>query len=90
MPPVTWHPGTAPARGHSRAMPPRLSRARWEFMAASAAPRRVHLPLASAASVVVTLGNCSCVELEKPMPQGIWLIFLYFLLYQVQNYYCAT
>lgn len=71
-------------------MPLRLSQAGQEFVAASAAPRRVHLPLVSAASVVVTLGNCSHIDLKNPMHQGIWLIFLYFLLYQVQNYYCAT
>lgn len=68
------------AVSRSRAMPPRPSRARREFTAASAAPRRVHLPLVSAASVVVTLGRCSCIDLKKPMHRGIWLIFLWFLL----------
>lgn len=68
------------AVSRSRAMPPRLSRAKREFTAASAAPCRVHLPLVSAAPVVVTLGNCSCIDLKKPMHRGIWLIFLWFLL----------
>lgn len=35
-------------------------------MAASAAAHQVHLPLTSAASVVATLGNCSCIDLQKP------------------------
>lgn len=71
MLPVTWHPGTVPAHGWSHTVPPHLSRARQEFTAASAAPRRVHLPLASAASVVVTLRNYSCIDLKEPMHQGI-------------------
>lgn len=67
-----------------------LSGGRQEFTTSSPDTPRVHLPLAFAAPVVVTLGNCSCIDLEKQIHQGIWLIFRCFVLYQVQNYCCAT
>lgn len=45
------------AFGHSCAPLPCCPRARWQFLAASTAPRWAHLPLASAASVVATPGS---------------------------------